>query len=79
MQLSKRKFQGVNVAGTPAIAAPGTLYAVGFSCFSAKTPNPDLLPALRAVRLRCGCMIDSDEENGRESSTHQPDRFTQNS
>ena len=67
------------IAGTTAIAAPEALYAVGFSCFGAKTPTPDLLPALRAVRLRRGCMIDTDEENGRKYSTHQPDRLTQNS
>ena len=59
------------IAGTPTIAALGASYAVGFSCFRAKTPNPDLLTALRAVRLRCGWMIDRDEENGRKYSTHQ--------
>jgi hypothetical protein len=79
MQLLKGRFEGSEVAGTPAIAAPGAPYAVGFSCFGAKTPNPDRLPALRAVRPRYGCMIDRDEENGQERSTHQPDRLTQNS
>ena len=79
MQLLKGKFQDSEVAGTPAIVAPGALYAVGFFSFRAKTLNSDLLPALRAVRLRDGCMINRDEENGRERSTHQPDRLTQNS
>jgi len=78
MQLLKGKFQGSEVAATPAIVAPGALYAVGFFYFRAKTPNSDLLPALRAVRLRGRCMIDRDEENEPKRSTHQPNRLTQN-
>ena len=42
------------VAGTPSIAAPGALYAVGFFTPKPKIPEPELLPPLRGVRLRCG-------------------------
>jgi len=70
---------GTVLEGIPPIAAPGALYAVGFHCFGANTPNRALLPALRAVRPRCGCMIGTKEENGRKHSTHQPGRLTQNS
>ena len=77
--LPEPKSGHVVVAGTPAIAALGALYAVGFFYPERKLRTPGLLPALRAVRLNCGCMIDTDKENGREHSTHQPDRLTQNS
>src|ERR1700693_1187834 len=60
------------VAGTPSIAAPGALYAVGFSTPKPKIPEAELLPPFgRETALR-GKTIDEDRR-GRDHH-HQPPR-----
>src|ERR1700751_787891 len=78
MKLVKQKPGNGVVAGTPSIAAPGELYAFGFSTGSRKTRNWSFSrPA--GVRPYCGCYDRRGRRTSKSESTNQLARITQNS
>jgi hypothetical protein len=64
------------VAGTPRIAAPGALYAVGFLRRASEKLHSGLLPPLWGVRLHCGGRRLTRNEEEERIIINRPDEST---